>query len=87
MLQRMEAEILFLDPDDMGPGSVALVDRGFEVEFLVDRIDDYSAAVWINARVASELDEDRFFDWVQSIVEPLHGDVLEAGLCHPQQAT
>ena len=45
MLQRMEAEILFLDPDDMGPGSVALVDHGFEVEVLVDRIDDYSPAV------------------------------------------
>ena len=40
MLQRMEAEILFLDLDDIGPGSVSLVDQGFEVEVLVDRIDD-----------------------------------------------
>ena len=86
MLQRMEAEILFFGPNDVDPGSAALLEHDFEVED-VDRIDDYSPAVWINAKVASELDEDRFFDWVQSLVEPLHGDVLEAGLCHQPQAT
>jgi hypothetical protein len=54
MLQRMEAEILFLDPDDVGPGSVAPVEHGFEVEVL-DWIDDYGPTVWIKARVTAPL--------------------------------
>jgi hypothetical protein len=84
MQRRMEAEILFLDPDDVGPGSAALVEHGFKVEVL-DYIDDYGPTVWIKAEVTSELGESRFLDWVHGIVEPLHGDVVEAGLSHPQQ--
>jgi hypothetical protein len=83
MLRRMEAEILFHDPNDVDPGGAALVDHGFEVEVLVDRIDDYSPAVWINAKVASTLDGGSFFDFVQDIVTPFNGEVLEAGDCEP----
>jgi hypothetical protein len=83
MLRRMEAEILFLDPNDVNPGSAALVDHDFEVEVLVDRIDDYSPAVWINAKVASTLDAGSFFDFAQDIVAPFNGVVLEAGDCEP----
>jgi hypothetical protein len=82
MLQRMEAVVLFYSPSDLGPGTAALVEHGFEVEVL-DYIDDYGPAIWIKAKVASELDVHRFSDWVQSIVEPLHGDVEEAGLSDP----
>jgi len=35
---------------------------------------------WVNARTLSELDHFRFLDWVQTIVEPVGGDVCEAGL-------
>jgi hypothetical protein len=83
MLRRMEAEILFHDWDAENRGSAALLEHDFAVEVLLDRIDDYSPAVWINTKVASELAEDRFFDWVQSIVGPLRGEVLEAGVCGP----
>ena len=37
MLQRMEAVVLFYSPSDLGPGTAALVEHGFEVEVL-----DYS---------------------------------------------
>jgi hypothetical protein len=83
MVQRTEAEILFLDPDDVNPG-VALIEHGFEVEVL-DWVDDYGPTVWIRARITTELATD-CFDWVSSIVEPVHGDVAEAGLSDPQQA-
>lgn len=57
MKQRMmEAEILFLNPNDVGPGSIALIEHGFEVETL-DWVDDYGPTVWIRAKITSELDE------------------------------
>jgi hypothetical protein len=34
MLQRMEAVVLFYSPSDLGPGTAALVEHGFEVEVL-----------------------------------------------------
>ena len=80
MLQRMIAECLFLDPNDLSPGSAALVERGFDVEVL-DWIDDCGPTVWVKARITSELDEYRFLDWVKTIIEPFSsGDVVEAGL-------
>jgi hypothetical protein len=39
-------------------------------------------AVWIKARINTEVPESRFFDWVKTIVEP-NGYVLEAGLSFP----
>ena len=50
----------------------------------LDRIPHQGSCVFIMARVASELDEIRFFDWVWSLVEPLHGDVVQAGVCAPK---
>jgi hypothetical protein len=79
-LQRMDAEILFLDPNDVSSGSAALIEHGFDVEVLDDRIDDYGPAMWIQARITTDVAEDDFFDWVESVVNPLRGDVLEAGL-------
>jgi hypothetical protein len=66
MLQRMEAVVLFYSPSDLDPGTAALVEHGFEVEVL-DYIDDYGPAIWIKAKVASELDVHRFSDWVQAL--------------------
>jgi hypothetical protein len=82
MLQKMEAEILFHDPDDVNPGVAALVELGFEVKVL-DYIDPYGPTVWIRAWTITELDASAFFDWVQSIVEPLQGWLYEAGRADP----
>lgn len=38
------------------------------------------------ARITSELGQDRFLDWVLSIVKPLNGDVVEAGFSYPPHA-
>jgi len=80
MLRKMVAEVIFLDPNDLNRGSAELIERDFEVEYLVDWIDDYSGAVWVNAWTLSELDGISFFNWVQAIVAPVGGDVVEAGL-------
>ena len=86
MLQRMVADVMFLDPNDLGPGSAALIEHGFDVEVRDDWIDPYGPAVWIWARITTDVAEDRFLRWVQSIVEPLNGDVSEAGLWRPPQS-
>ena len=83
MWRRMDAEILFTDANDVNLGIATLIECGFDVEILLDWIDPYSSATWINARTISELDELAFFRWVAAIVEPLHGDVVEAGLAGP----
>ena len=79
MLQRVEAVVLFHSPSDLGPGTAALVEYGFEFENL-DYVDPYGPTVWIRAKGTSELDLSGFFDWVQGIVEPLHGFLQEASL-------
>jgi len=76
----MLAQVLFLNPNDVNRGIAELIERDFDVEYLDDMIDDYGPAVWINARTLSELDDHCFLVWVDSIVDPLGGDVLEAGL-------
>ena len=88
MLQRMEAEILFLDPKDVAEGSAVLIEHGFDVEVLEDRIDDYGPAVFLRLQITTELDEHSFFRWVQGLVEDLNlsGDLVEAGLAdRPRQ--
>jgi hypothetical protein len=83
MLQ--EAEILFLDPNDVNGGVAALAEHGFSVQIL-DWVDPHGPTIWIEAQATSELDENQFFDWVASIVAPFGGDVVCAGLADPQQA-
>ena len=80
MLRKMVAEVIFLNPNDLNRGTAELIEHDFDVEYLDDYIDDYSPAVWVNARTLSELDDFGFLDWVQTIVEPVGGEVLEAGL-------
>ena len=86
MLQRMVAEILFLDPNDVSSGSAALMELGFTVEVL-DWVDECGPTVWIRAEIQSELGQDQFLDWVSSIVGPLLGDVAEAGFADPPATT
>jgi hypothetical protein len=75
----MVAEIIFLDPADMNPAIAELIELDFDVEFLVDWIDDEGPAAWILATTLSKLGDDAFFDWMNSIIEPLGGFVVEAG--------
>ena len=85
MPQRMQAEILFPDPSDVKPCIAALTELGFEVEVL-DWVDPYGPTVWINAFITTDVAKDRILDWVSSLVEPLHGDCVEAGLADPPRA-
>ena len=80
MLRKMIAEVIFLNPNDLNRGTAELIEHDSDVEYLVDWIDDYGRAVWVNARTLSELDDFSFLDWVESIVAPVGGEVLEAGL-------
>ncbi len=63
----------------MNGGIAELIERDFDVEYLEDWIDDYGPTVWVNAWTLSELDDDSFFDWVETIVEPAGGELLNAG--------
>ena len=70
---------LMHDPNDVGTCTAELIDRDVDVEVLVDRIDVYSPVVWVRAETLTELDEIPFFDWLQAVVEPFNGQVLQAG--------
>jgi len=50
MLQRTEAEVVFLSAADLGPGSAALAEHGFDIEVL-DKVDDYEPAVFAKVTV------------------------------------
>ncbi|SRR6266404_4927649 len=78
MLRKMLAIVMFLNPNDLNRGSAELIEHDFDVQYLDDWIDDYGPAVWVKAWTLSNLDES-FIDWVQTIVEPVGGDVSEAG--------
>lgn len=79
VLNLMDAEILFLDPADVNPAIAELIKRDFRVEIYEDMIDEAGPTVFIRATGFSEHDNSTFFEWVQAIVEPLGGDVTEAG--------
>ena len=87
MLQRMVAEILFLDPADRDPCIAVLNKRGFDEVEILDLVDPYGPTVWITARINTDVSADRFLGWVSSIVEPLGGDAVEAGFADPEQAS
>ena len=66
MSQRMQADVLYLDPAEAKPGIAVLVKQGFDVEPLVDWIDEAGPTVFYRIQINSTLDESVFFDWVQS---------------------
>ena len=78
MLNRMRAEICFGNRDDMNAAASKLIELDFEVREL-DWIDDESSAVWIVADAITALDAYSFFDWVDIVVDPFDGFVVEAG--------
>ena len=78
MLNRMRAEICFCNRDDMNVAASELIELDFAVREL-DWIDDESSAVWIVADAITALDPYSFFDWVDIVVDPFDGFVVEAG--------
>jgi len=75
---QMVAELIFLEPDDVRPAVAELTELGFDCEVL-HWTEPYSDAMWILARANTELDVDDFANWVESIVDGLGGDPLDAG--------
>ncbi len=78
MLRRMDAEIIYLNPDHVSFGVAVLIEHDFAVEVL-DWVDDYGPAVWVKAWANTELTDSEFFDLVERLVMP-DGGVVEAGL-------
>ncbi|MET4418279.1 hypothetical protein [Bradyrhizobium sp. RT3a] len=79
MLRKLVAHVIFLNPNDLNRASAELIEHDFNVEYLDNLIDDYNRAVWVNAWTLSELDDSSFFDWVESIVEPVGGECWKLG--------
>ena len=86
MSQKMVADLLFLDPNDVNAGTAALIEHGFDVEVL-DLVDPYGPTVFLRARIMSELNDYSFLDWVNKLVSELKlsGDVIEAGYADADQ--
>ena len=78
-LCRMVAEVIFHDPNDLTPATCELMELDCDVEVL-PLIDDCGPAVWVMVRTVLRLDDIAFSHWIHGIVEPLGGDLLEAGL-------
>ena len=79
MLQRMSAEINFMETDDSGPVIQKLLQIGYNFEVL--RWDWNKGAkpdTTITVSTFTELDAFAFCDHVQAIVGPLGGDVIAA---------
>jgi hypothetical protein len=79
MLNLMDAEILFTNPADVKEAIAELLKRDFSVKIRKDMIDKARPTVFILATGFSEHSLGTFFDWVQTIVAPLGGDVWDAG--------
>jgi hypothetical protein len=76
MAPQMRAEIMFSNLEDMHLAANALTKLGFEVKVIGWR----NGTICIVALISVEYDDqNRFFDWVEGLVEPMHGEVLEAG--------
>jgi hypothetical protein len=88
----MSAEILFHSPADVDPAIAELTALGFRIKIREDMIDEGGPTVFIRATgftehslthaAAAVIGGPTFFDWMQTIVEPLGGDVWGAGDAH-----
>ena len=81
MLQRMSAEIIFMNTDDPAPVIQKLLEIGYNFEVLRWDLDNGAKPdTTITVSTITELDAFAFFDHVQAIVGPLGGDVIAADL-------
>ena len=86
MLQKMEAEIVFHSPHDVNGGLATLIENDFSCEILEDMIDEFSPAVFVRVRGLSELSDSDFFNSLEALIEPVGGEVLEAGFADQYMA-
>jgi hypothetical protein len=82
MLNLMSAEILFFDPVNVSPATAKLTALGFRIKVREDMIDDGELTIFVRATGFTEHSLATFFDWMQTIVAPLGGDVWDAGHAH-----
>ena len=82
MLNLMDAEVLFPNPADVDPAIAELTALGFRIKIREDMIDEGGPTVFILATGFTEHSLGTFFDWMQTIVAPLGGDVWDAGYAH-----
>lgn len=78
--RRFEAEILFLNPNDVPPAVEALAAAGCEFKIDRDAVDPCGPTVFGSLTGTTELDEDDLGDWLLEILAPFGGDVAEWGL-------
>jgi hypothetical protein len=74
MTALMEAEILYLNPDDAIHGDQVLTANGFYVENFNWK-DPYGPTQWLKAQIDTELDANAFSAWIRRLVNP-QGDVV-----------
>jgi hypothetical protein len=78
MQNLMCAEILLFDPANLAPATAELMALGFRIKVREDMIDDGGPTIFIRATGFTEHSLATFFGWMQTIVEPLGGDVWDA---------
>jgi hypothetical protein len=76
---RFEAEILFLDPNNVPRAVEALAAADCEFEIDHDAIDPCGPTVFGMVTGTTELGENDIGDWLLAIVDPLGGDVVQWG--------
>jgi hypothetical protein len=82
-LQRVMAEVVFNNPNDVSSAVAELIELDYDVREL-DWIDDDSNCMWLLVTTFSALDDqNEFFDEIRRLANALGGDVIEAGLAPP----
>lgn len=79
-MQTMEGELLIIDAEDLNANLTVLADHDVKTTILPWVDPCGTSAVWLEFSVTTDLDEDHFGSWLQDIVEPHNGDVIEWGL-------
>lgn len=78
-MQTMEGELLILDAEDLDANLAVLADHDVKITILPLVDPCGTSAVWLEFSATTDLDEDHFGSWLQDIVEPHNGDVIEWG--------
>lgn len=82
-VNRMYAEVMFSEEDDLGGGMAAIRAAGLETaiayEFKEDDPGGIPPTVFVAVTGVSKLREHAFFGWLDAIVEPFGGMVWEDG--------
>jgi hypothetical protein len=82
-MNQFAAEVLFLRPADVEPTVAALTELGCEFAVDHDAIDDHGPTVFGWVTGTTELHKTDIGNWLQAIVQPLGGDVVQWGFGTP----